>query len=290
MTHVPGHNKVGYQPRNTPAERRAFFDQIRKNSHLESELEEIAAAMALASWPVGSIFISTVATDPATLLGGGTWVAFGTGRVLVGIDAGQTEFDTVLETGGAKTHTLTTAEIPVHAHTMAHTHEHPHTHTLASHTHDHAHTHSLASHTHNHAHTHTLASHTHVGAAHTHTLRNIRTTAGAGGTSGDYMIANVSGTQVTGETTGGASALTTGGPSTNTSGAESVTATGAPSVNTSGAESVTATGGPSTNTSGAASTETTGASSAANTGNAGTGGAHNNLQPYIVVHMWRRTA
>lgn len=64
-------------------------------------------------YPVGSIYISTVATNPNTLFGGGTWAAFGTGRFLVGIDAGQTEFDTVEETGGAKTHD----------HTIAHTHQ-----------------------------------------------------------------------------------------------------------------------------------------------------------------------
>ena len=38
------------------------------------------------------------------------------GRVPVGLDAGQTEFDTLGETGGAKTHTLTTAQIPSHTH------------------------------------------------------------------------------------------------------------------------------------------------------------------------------
>jgi hypothetical protein len=52
---------------------------------------------------VGSVFVSVVATDPATLLGFGTWAALGAGRVLVGYDAGQTEFDTLKETGGAKT-------------------------------------------------------------------------------------------------------------------------------------------------------------------------------------------
>lgn len=74
---------------------------------------------ALASWPVGSVFISVVATNPNTLLGGGTWEAFGAGRVMVGIDAGQTEFDTVEEVGGAKTHTLTTSQMPSHTHTLA---------------------------------------------------------------------------------------------------------------------------------------------------------------------------
>lgn len=76
------------------------------------------AGGALLGWPIGSVFIGVVATNPATLLGGGTWVSFGAGRVLVGLDATQTEFDTVEETGGAKTHTLTTAEIPAHLHAM----------------------------------------------------------------------------------------------------------------------------------------------------------------------------
>ena len=70
-------------------------------------------------YPVGSIYINaSVATNPGTLLGFGTWVAFGAGRVMVGLDAGQTEFDTAEETGGAKTHTLTISEIPAHTHNL----------------------------------------------------------------------------------------------------------------------------------------------------------------------------
>ncbi len=72
-------------------------------------------AIKLAIYPVGAIYISVVSTSPATLFGG-TWVAFGAGKVLVGINAAETEFDTVEETGGAKTHTLTTTEIPSHTH------------------------------------------------------------------------------------------------------------------------------------------------------------------------------
>lgn len=68
-------------------------------------------------YPVGSIYINAaVATNPATLLGFGTWVAFGTGRTMVGIDASQTEFDTLGEEGGAKTHALSEAELPSHFH------------------------------------------------------------------------------------------------------------------------------------------------------------------------------
>ena len=68
------------------------------------------------AFPVGSVFLSVVATNPGTLLGYGTWVAFGAGRMLVGLDSGDPSFDTVEETGGAKTHTLTTTEIPAHNH------------------------------------------------------------------------------------------------------------------------------------------------------------------------------
>lgn len=76
------------------------------------------AATLLAVYPIGSIYISVNSTNPGTLFGG-TWVAFATGRTLVGIDTGQTEFDTVEETGGAKTHTLTTAEMPAHNHRLS---------------------------------------------------------------------------------------------------------------------------------------------------------------------------
>lgn len=68
-------------------------------------------------YPVGSIYINAaVATNPGTLLGFGTWVAFGAGRVMVGIDASQTEFDTLGEESGSKTHQLTEAELPSHQH------------------------------------------------------------------------------------------------------------------------------------------------------------------------------
>ena len=55
------------------------------------------------AWPVGSVFIAVVSTNPATLLGFGTWSAIAAGRVLVGRDSGDADFDTVEETGGAKT-------------------------------------------------------------------------------------------------------------------------------------------------------------------------------------------
>lgn len=52
-------------------------------------------------YPIGSIYISTVSTNPSEWFGG-VWEAFATGRTLVGIDASQTEFNTSLKTGGSK--------------------------------------------------------------------------------------------------------------------------------------------------------------------------------------------
>lgn len=94
-----------------------------------------------ACWPVGSVFISVVGTNPATLLGFGTWSAIGAGRVLVGQDAGDADFDTLEETGGAKTVTLTGAQsgMPQHTHLQdAHGHTqnaHGHGVTDPGHTH-----------------------------------------------------------------------------------------------------------------------------------------------------------
>lgn len=81
------------------------------------------------AYPVGSLYLSTVATNPSVLLGFGTWTAWGTGRMPVGIDASQPEFATNGQTGGEKTHLLSANEMPRHQHTGApHTHPIDHTH------------------------------------------------------------------------------------------------------------------------------------------------------------------
>jgi len=71
-----------------------------------------------AAYPVGSIYISVVSTSPATLFGFGTWAAFGAGCCLVGLDSGDADFNTAEETGGEKTHQLTTTEMPAHTHDL----------------------------------------------------------------------------------------------------------------------------------------------------------------------------
>lgn len=81
------------------------------------------AALLLTIYPVGCIYESVNSANPSTLFGG-TWEAFGSGRVTVGFDAGQTEFNSVEKTGGAKTHTLSVDEMPSHTHVQdAHTHD-----------------------------------------------------------------------------------------------------------------------------------------------------------------------
>jgi len=84
-------------------------------------VQDIATTIKEALYPVGSIYTNaTSSTNPGTLLGFGTWTAFGAGRVMVGFDSGNALFDTAEETGGSAdaivvshTHTLTD---PGHAH------------------------------------------------------------------------------------------------------------------------------------------------------------------------------
>ena len=76
-----------------------------------------AAAINAIVYPVGSIYTNmAVATNPNSLLGMGTWVAYAEGRVLVG-KAGSGTFDTLDESLGAETTTLTVANLPAHTHT-----------------------------------------------------------------------------------------------------------------------------------------------------------------------------
>jgi len=73
------------------------------------------AALGNLFYPIGSIYTNAIdSTNPGTLLGFGTWTAFGAGRVQVGFDASNTLFDTAEETGGSAnaiavshTHTIT---------------------------------------------------------------------------------------------------------------------------------------------------------------------------------------
>lgn len=60
-------------------------------------------AIRSAFWPVGSLFTTTVNTNPAALLGFGTWTALGAGRTLVGFDGADADFNAAKKLAGAKT-------------------------------------------------------------------------------------------------------------------------------------------------------------------------------------------
>lgn len=118
----------------TPAAPTATFGtsttQLATTAFVQAALQAI--------YPVGSVYINaTSSSNPSTLLGFGTWEAFGAGKVLVGIDSADTAFDTLGETGGSKdaitvahTHTLsgTTSSNGAHTHSITdpgHTHSVP---------------------------------------------------------------------------------------------------------------------------------------------------------------------
>lgn len=210
----------------------------------------------LDAWPIGSIYISVVATDPTTLFGG-TWAAFGTGRVLIGVDPADPTMATPELVGGAKTITLAAANMPAHTHTGP-----SHTHAGAAHTHTIAHTHPI---THDHG---SVTATTAISAAHAHAFAAINMATDA--TNNGNIPRGAGGTNTT-------------FPTDSEAGHTHTVAVNLPSFSgNSGASSAAS--------SGAASATTTGAAGTGATGTAGGGTAFNSLNPFIAVHMWKRTA
>lgn len=91
---------------------------LANTAFVQAAIAAALAAFAASENPVGSIKFSVNNVNPGTYIAGTTWVAWGSGRVPVGVDTLQTEFDTAEETGGEKTHTLLAAEIPTHTHAL----------------------------------------------------------------------------------------------------------------------------------------------------------------------------
>jgi hypothetical protein len=97
--------------------------QIATTAYVQGE----RTALLDAVYPVGSIYTNASnSTNPGTLLGFGTWTAFGAGRVMVGHNASDPLFDTAEETGGSKD-----AIVVSHTHTMQEAGSHSHTITIA---------------------------------------------------------------------------------------------------------------------------------------------------------------
>lgn len=89
--------------------------KVASQQSIKAYVDAAISSAKQALMPVGTIVVLGVSTNPNTLYGFGTWTAIA-GKVLVGLDSGQTEFDTLDETGGHKklqahTHTRGTMEI-----------------------------------------------------------------------------------------------------------------------------------------------------------------------------------
>jgi microcystin-dependent protein len=96
-----------------------IYGTTRLNSLLSTNVNPRSTYVELINiiYPVGSIYTSTISTNPNTLFGIGTWIAYGEGRVLVG-KASTGTFTTPGATGGAETVTLQDYQsgLPAHSH------------------------------------------------------------------------------------------------------------------------------------------------------------------------------
>ena len=82
--------------------------------HIEDGIADLYNAI----FPVGQIVIKGDNEYYSNWLGF-TWERTAVGKVLVGIDSTDTDFNTIGKTGGEKTHTLSVPEMPRHAHYIA---------------------------------------------------------------------------------------------------------------------------------------------------------------------------
>jgi microcystin-dependent protein len=216
-------------------------------------------AYALATPPAGWLLcdgsIYSASAYPTLSVGlGSTYGGNGTttfavpnlkGRMPVGLDSTQTEFDTRGETGGAKTHTLIGAEIPSHLHSV----DPPSTNA------------TVGENDKNHTHANTL---TDLG--HLHTIDSYASDSGSG-------IATV-----------GRENVATGDRTTNSTAGNTTTVATGITINNA------IQGGDNSTTFATHSHSVSVDILSFNSGSTGDGGAHNNLQPYIVMNYIIRAA
>lgn len=95
-----------------------LFEDDKSKVNLSDALSADTDAIALIMntlYPVGTIYMSVNSANPGSIFGG-TWQAWGSGRVPVGVNTSDTSFNTVEKTGGEKTHKLTANESGTTAH------------------------------------------------------------------------------------------------------------------------------------------------------------------------------
>jgi hypothetical protein len=223
---------------------------------------QIATTAFMATmYPIGSIYTSTVSTNPGTLFGFGTWVAFGAGRVLLGNGGGYTAG----ATGGSAdaivvdhTHTATSSSSFTGSGGTTGTQSADHVHSVSGTTSGQSNTH-----------THSVSI---SDPGHSHTFPNgasLNSSVNNGGVAG--TVTPVANFNTTNSSTTGITA-SAGNASADHSHTFSATSGG---VSANHSHSFTPSGSVSTST------------SISSTGSSGSGA---NLQPYVVVYMWNRTA
>ena len=211
-------------------------------------------------YPVGSIYINaSSSTNPSSLIGFGTWVSFGAGRVLVGFDSSNSLFNTAEETGGS-------ADAIVVSHTHAFTGSSSS--SLGTHTHTFSGTTSGQSNTHSHTATSTV---TDPGHRHDNAVPVNDPAANSFGVTNNVRSQ---------ELTAVGDSASTWWTSTATTGITVSTSIGNASADHSHTYSGTTSGQDLAHTHTITGTN-------ASTGSSGTNA---NYQPYITVYMWKRTA
>lgn len=85
-----------------------------EKANLETAINNKILADNKKKYHIGKIIMTTDNTNPSEYLGFGTWVLWGSGKVPVGVDTNDTDFNTVEKTGGEKKHKLTIKEMPKH--------------------------------------------------------------------------------------------------------------------------------------------------------------------------------
>ena len=83
-------------------------------------LDKLTETVMNGVYPVDSVLITTNSANPGTYLPG-TWVAFATGKTLIGVNPEDTDFNSSGMTGGSKN-----ATVVAHTHTMNAAGEHSH--------------------------------------------------------------------------------------------------------------------------------------------------------------------
>lgn len=240
----------------------------------------------LDAYPVGSYYISSVSTSPATLFGG-TWVQVQDRMIIAAGTKYSAGTLTNPATGGSETKSLAIANIPSHTHTFTTSSAGNHTHTVSGSTQSAG------------AHTHGVSGTTGGAGTHSHTRGTMNIT-------GSFAADNTQiGTEIRGSAYGPDGAFTgkelgsydltssdvgTGGrlefdASRSWTGSTSIAAN-----HTHSFSATTGSAGSHTHTISITVGQAGAHTHSGTTGGTGNGTAFNVMNPYIVAYVWRRTA